>query len=109
MLLSLASCVKGIYEGESAEVILKRSTEVLLGIDPEAAGALEGLSIRSVFDLASSHLFASAYKIAQETEGRSSLFSHVGAIPGDILDSSLVSMPPADIAKSGIEALREIG
>lgn len=106
---SLASYVKGFYETDTAEELLKRPTEALLGVDREAADALRVLFINSVFDLASSHLFSSSHKLALESQGKSSVFDHVGAIPADIVDANMVSMSPSDIALSGIEVLRGIG
>ncbi len=106
---SVAALVKGQYESESAEVILKSSTEALLGIDTEAAAVLNDLSIRTVFDLGSSHLFSSAYRLALETEGKASIYDHLGAIPGDIIDSGQLGKSPSEAAYSSIEILREIG
>jgi hypothetical protein len=105
----IAQHVKGLFEGETAEAILKSSPSVLLGVDAAAAAVLEGFGIRTVFDLASSHVFASAYALSRETLGESSVFDHVGAVPGDVIDDSLIGADADTIARSDISVLRAIG
>ncbi len=106
---SVAAWVKGTYESETTEVLLNSSTDVLLGVDAEAARVLANLSINTVFDLASSHLFNSAYKLAINTEGETSVFDHVGAIPRDIVDAAHHQKSPTAIAFSSIDVLKAIG
>jgi hypothetical protein len=80
------------YADAEIHDVLRRSTRVLLGVSDAAAQALETLGISTVFDLASSRIFADARVLLEAGADPGSLVARFGAAPGDI-----VTVAPADV------------
>src|SRR5262249_40137591 len=82
--------------------LLQEPTSVLLGVSNAAADALKRVGINTVFDLASSELFARARNITLLAEDGEGSFAMVGRVPSDALhdgaDKPLSELPGAAIS-----------
>jgi hypothetical protein len=83
-------------------VVLQEATSVLLGVSSAAAEALKHVGIKTVFDLASSELFARARDISLLAEDGEGSFAKVGRVPSDALrdgaDKPVSELPGAAIS-----------
>lgn len=94
---------------DDAHQILQSPISVLLGVGVDAAGALRSLQIQSVFDLATSRIFANARRVVDATLSPASLFSQFGAVTSDVIDESLRDVAVQELPAQSIEALEGIG
>jgi hypothetical protein len=89
MTLTLESpdLVKTEFASLPVAEMLGKPVTVLLGVSDDAAAALRGLDIESVFDLALSHVFAAAVELDDAAENAANTFSRFGAPPADVLSN----------------------
>lgn len=92
----------------TAQELLRQSPAILLGVEPAAAAELEKLGISTVFDLASSAVFAGARKLAFAADSSSGDFAP-GGIAGDLIDTDARTIDIEDLPLKSIEVLRAIG
>jgi hypothetical protein len=86
---------------------LRSPTSVLLGVSASAAQAIEGLGIRTVLDLATDPLFATAATIAAAARGDTSLLAPLGGVPGGLINEGGPTDLPA-LARAELKALRAL-
>ncbi|MEO0535909.1 MAG: hypothetical protein AAF215_18800 [Cyanobacteria bacterium P01_A01_bin.123] len=101
--------VKGEYQNYGARELLQQSVTVLIGANKETAEALKNLDIHSIFDLAASRIFNTAYEISKASEGQSSALSKHGLVASDSINNRLRGTSITDLAVQSIEALDGIG
>jgi hypothetical protein len=88
--------------------VLRGPVDALAGVSAEAVAALAQVGVESVFDLATSTLFALAQEAADATE-TSSLASRFGVTPHDWLEPGTTFGTLADIAELPVATLRGLG
>lgn len=105
--------VKSSYINLDSAQILRSPTAVLLGISQQIANVLQSaLCIRTVFDLATSHIFANASIISRSAEGEATVLAKFGLVPSDVIDRDvLMAEQPSlrELADKDIEYLLGIG
>jgi hypothetical protein len=77
--------IRSQYHNLDAGSALEKPCSILLGISEAAASALSNVGIVTVFDLASSGLFANAVAICQLAETGQGRFAATGKVPRDVL------------------------
>lgn len=92
----------------TAQELLQQSPAALLGVEANAATELAKLGITTVFDLASSSVFATGRKLAFAADSSSSDFTP-GGIAGDLIDTDARTIDLAELPLKSIEVLRAIG
>jgi hypothetical protein len=88
--------------------VLRSSVDALTGVSAEAVAALQPVGVQTVFDLATSALFALAQEAAQ-ARAPSSLASRFGVTPNDWLEPGTPLESAADIPGLPVAALRGLG
>jgi hypothetical protein len=83
--------------------------KALLGVSDDAANALAQLGIKTIFDLATSRVFGTAYELACAGEGIADGVGRFGKIPGDIMDSVAPDKKVEELLMEPVDILREIG
>jgi GH25 family lysozyme M1 (1,4-beta-N-acetylmuramidase) len=107
MTRSIADFTKTSSAALTAEELLQQSPAVLLGVGSDAATELAKLGVTTVFDLASSSVFATARKIAFAADSSSGDFAP-GGIAGDFIDTTARTIDLAELPLKSIEVLRAI-
>jgi len=105
---SIKQLVRGNYQNHSARELLQQPISSLLGVSQEVEGALADLSIYSVFDLAVSKVFNTAYEITRASEGEASIFTQHGFAPSDSISDDLREIMISELASQSIEMLNGI-
>ena len=89
--------IRAPYRSLDPKSVLEKSPSILLGISQSAADALDKVGISSVFDLASSMVFANAVDICLLAESGQGRFAATGKVPHDALrngyDKLLTDLP----------------
>ena len=80
--------LKTEYIGMDAREALRASPSVLLGVSAVAAAALRLIEVETVFDLATSRLFANASRLLKAGQDARDAFYRFGAPPKDIVRSA---------------------
>ena len=101
--------LKSDYLDLTAHEALKRSPVVLLGVTDTAAGVLDRLGIKTIFDLACSSIFSNARKLVEAANGPADGLSKLWPAPGDMVDQSVRFVPVAELKLKSIKALNSIG
>jgi len=101
--------VRSEFKSKGAAELLTEATSALLGVSDKAAEALAGLGLQTVFDLATSRMFATAYDLARANEGLSDRIGRYGRIPGDVFDKDGEGKSIELLLKERLDILREIG
>ena len=89
--------------------ILHASPGVLLAVSPLAVASLKTLEIDSVFDLASSPVFANANALVDAAENRRALYARFGLPPADVLEALPAGMAIDQLARQPIAIQEDIG
>lgn len=77
--------------------ILESPVSVLLGVSTKTADILSHtLNIKTVFDLAASHVFENASLIVETAKGGTTFLSKSGMIPSNVIDNTLLKTEIAD-------------
>src|SRR5262245_41597244 len=84
----LTEAVKTEYAQLTAAEVLQSSPVVLLGVPPASARVLQQLGIESVFDLASSRVFANATALLTAGNDVTSVMARHGKAPSDVVDAA---------------------
>ena len=87
-----ATLVRTSFSNREIPEILRQPATVLLGVDAPAAAALANLDIASVFDLATSGVFANAAALVRAASDPRDPFARHGQAPADVLDASAVNI-----------------
>lgn len=85
--------------------ILEKDTSILLGVSQNAAKALKDVGLSTIFDLASSALFADAVDICLLAEDQQGRFASTGKVPRDVLRSDH-NTPTSDLPLKPISILK---
>ena len=88
--------------------VLRCPVDTLAGVPAAAVAALQGAGVQTVFDLATSALFALAQEAAEAT-APSSLAARFGVTPSDWLEPGTSFESPADIPELPVVSLRGLG
>jgi len=89
--------------------ILHAPTDVLLGVTPQAVTALKSLDIHTVFDLASSRIFANASLLLDAGTDPRSMMARFGIAPADTIDVLPPGVSIDQLRFHSIEILEGIG
>ena len=81
---------------------------VLLGVSQAAATALADVSVVTVFDLATSTLFANARRVVEIAEGDFSAIAVAGVAPLDLIDAEARALPVRELELQPISVLRQL-
>lgn len=101
--------VKSRNSAQTAEEIVRGPVGALLGVSDAAAAALSTLQIGSVFDLATSRVFAAAADlVAVSGNDAARLENRLNAVPSDTVDAP-ADVAVAELAQQPISILRRIG
>jgi hypothetical protein len=76
---------------------LRASPAVLLGVDDAAAAALKQVEIDTVFDLATSRLFANAHRLLQAGLDPKDPYYRFGSAPKDVVNTAEEEKPIGDL------------
>jgi outer membrane protein OmpA-like peptidoglycan-associated protein len=93
---------------DTPEELLGRRPSVLLGVTAEAEALLDQLSIRTVFDLATSRVFRAAAEVAGATVGSDGGAALHGRAPGDLIDPGHRDNSVFELAQSRVDVLSDI-
>jgi hypothetical protein len=97
--------IRSPYRSLDPESALEQPTSILLGVSQSAANALDDVDISTVFDLASSTLFANAVDICLLAESGEGRFAATGRVPHDALrngyDKPIKDLPLQPISVLG--------
>lgn len=105
----LISLLKTEYAVVPFGEILRKPVTALLGVGEEAAAALKILDIHTVFDLATSEVFAAASKILDAGQSTKSLIYQYGAPSADLVRESASSTAGiGQLKNSSISALQRV-
>jgi hypothetical protein len=95
--VSFFDSVRWPDRGLDSSSVLEQPTSILLGVSQAAAKALDDVGIATVFDLASSIVFANAVDICLLAESGQGRFAATGKVPHDALrddyDKPLTELP----------------
>ena len=89
--------------------ILQASPEILLGMSPEAVDALRALNIQTIFDLATSQIFANARLIHLASSDPTHFIAQSGQVPKDLFHTDPPVLPISDLQHQSVELLKGIG
>jgi hypothetical protein len=89
--------------------VLQKPPSVLLGVTALAEEQLKNLQIYTVFDLALSGIFSNATKLVQSSLDATNTFTKYGAVPADIVDSSVAGTNVASLMLEDIDVLAGVG
>ena len=89
--------------------VLHSAPSVLVGVSPEAATALKKLEIGSVFELATSTVFANAQLLVDAAVDPRHALARFGAIPDDVVDVVPPGLAVSELQSQPIEVLAGIG
>ena len=92
----IASLVRADFRDTIFSDLLRRPTSVLLGANPAAVDALKLLEVNTVFDLATSEVFASASKISEAGNNTRSLLYQHGSPTADLVREEAVGGAKVD-------------
>ena len=89
--------IRAPYRSLDPSSVLEKPTSILLGISQSAANALSAVGVSTVFDLASSVVFANAVDICLLAERGQGRFAATGKVPHDALrdghDKPITDLP----------------
>jgi len=89
--------IRSPYRTLDASSVLEKPTSVLLGVSQPAAKALSDVGVSTVFDLATSAVFANAIDICLLADGAQGRFAATGKVPYDVLraghDKPIADLP----------------
>src|SRR5215469_1098870 len=105
---AVADALKGVAEKLSAEEILLSPPDVIAGVDEAARAALADLEVRTVFDLAAAHVFATAVRLLAAERDPRRAEAQLNAVPSDAV-SMLDGVSAGDLAAQQIAILKAIG
>ena len=107
-MLQTADLVKTTQATRNADEVLRLPVASLQGVSAAVTAALNDLAIHSVFDLATSRVFAAARRLVTNERDPQSVDVRLNAVPADAIDR-----PPdvavADLSRQPIAILRGIG
>ncbi|MGK9486325.1 hypothetical protein [Bacillus tropicus] len=106
--LKASDKLKTKYEKLDPREALQSSTDILLGITSDAVAALKLIEIESVFDLATSSVFAAANKLLKAGLDPKDIYFRFGSPPKDIIHESATNSRVDELRFSGIEILEGI-
>lgn len=86
--------VRTEYQNISLEQLLTQNVTALLGVNAAAGAALDSLSIKTIFDLATSDVFAAAKKLADAASDSDSVLYRHGALTTDLVRASVAGGKP---------------
>lgn len=89
--------------------VLHAPPDALLGVSAEARASLEALGIHTVFDLASSRLFANAATLTEAGTDPRTVLARYGLAPADMVDALPAGISIDQLRFQGIEILEGIG
>lgn len=89
--------------------VLRASPGILLGVSPDAVTTLKTLDVSSIFDLASSRIFASASLLSQAGDDPRSVVARLGVAPADLFDSIPAGLTIEALQMQPISILDGIG
>jgi hypothetical protein len=81
---------------------------IILGVGEKAATELKKLDIETVFDLASSTLFANASKLIDAAEKPESEIARIGSAPLDMIDTAAATIPVNELQLEPVSSMREL-
>ncbi len=84
---------------------LQASPTVLLGVTQAAAAALKQVEIESVFDLATSRLFANAGQLLRAGQDPKDIYYRYGYLPRDVVNAGANGHRVDELRFKGIEIL----
>lgn len=97
------------YEGLDAREALQSSPAILLGVTQSAAAALKQVEIESVFDLATSRLFANASRLLTAGLDPKDPYYRYGTPPNDVVNTGADQRRIDELRFEGIGILAGIG
>src|SRR5262245_30250180 len=89
--------------------VLHAGPQVLLGVSPQAATALRGLDVLSVFDLASSRVFGNARMLYEAGTDPRTVLARYGVAPADVLEALPAGTTIDQLRSQPIGVLEGIG
>lgn len=93
----------------SLQEVLRASPGVLLGVSTEATQTLKTLDINTIFDLASSRIFAAATLLEQAGSDPQSVLARYGLAPSDVVELLPSDLKVGEIRHKPISILDGIG
>lgn len=108
-MLQVTQYVRSASSELSLPEMLRSSPDILLGVSDQAAAALTDLGINSVFDLASSRIFANSQLLDEAGQDPASILSRYGVAPADILEELPDDLSIAELRSQPIAILEGIG
>ncbi|MBN8214850.1 MAG: hypothetical protein J0M09_18145 [Xanthomonadales bacterium] len=94
--------------GKPLVEILRAPPEWLLGVSPEAADALRGIGIESIFDLASSRIFESARLLDEAGSDPQSVVYRFGVAPADVVNALPPGVALGDLRYQTLEIIEGV-
>lgn len=98
--------VRQQYLSDTPVQLLARPVNALLAVSTQAASLLDGLGVKTVFDLGASFLFATARKIADAASGVQAIASM--PVARDAIDATAAALTMAQLADSRLLVLRNV-
>ncbi len=98
--------VRQQYVSDTPVQLLARPVNALLAVSTQAAALLDGLGVKTVFDLGASFLFATARKIADAASGVQAIASM--PVSRDAIDATAADLTMAQLAESRLLVLRSV-
>ncbi len=98
--------VRQQYVSDTPVQLLTRPVNALLAVSTQAATLLDGLGVKTVFDLGASFLFATARKIADAASGIQAIASM--PVSRDAIDATAAALTMAQLADSRLLVLRNV-
>ncbi|HPZ34347.1 MAG TPA: hypothetical protein PLN73_03915, partial [Microbacteriaceae bacterium] len=99
----------GAFTGLAPLDVLRASPSVLLGVSPAAAAQLTALDIHSVFDLASSRVFANAAMLLDAATDPRSMLARYGLAPSDVVELLPAGLDLSELPQASVRHLEGIG
>ena len=93
----LSSYLMSDFLNLSAREVLQTSPGVLLGVTSDGVDILKALQINTVFNLATSRLFANAKLLVQASADSTNYLARFGTVPSDVVDSSATKIPISEL------------
>lgn len=103
--VSVSDKLKTKFEKFDPRQALQSSPEILLGVSEDAAAALKLIEIESVFDLATSSIFANASKLLNAGRDPKDIYYRFGSPPKDVILEDVDGRRVDELRFAGIEIL----
>ncbi|MCP4361463.1 MAG: hypothetical protein GY796_25915, partial [Chloroflexi bacterium] len=101
--------IKSNFIHHEPRELLPMPVSILLGVSAKAGESLKSLQIFSVFDLATSHIFANAKKIVEVARSTNTTFGRYGGVPADVVDNDGHYLDVTELHLQPVELLEGVG